>query len=132
VPEFHYVSSVKGHLVTRFPSLRASTAQYIGAERKGKEIVWDTDVVVAISPQEWARYRREFRRAISDESLVERTEAEYKAYLESHEKAEQKAAEQRKADADAEAKKSQANVEPEPSPASEGASNQSKGKRANR
>ena len=130
--EFHYVSSVKGHLVTRFPSLRASTAQYIGAERKGKEIVWDTDVVVAISPQEWARYRREFRRAISDKSLVERSETDYKAYLDSHEKAEQKAAEQRKAEAEAEAEKTKANAEPEPPPASEGASNQSKGKRANR
>lgn len=84
---FQYVSSVEGHLVTRFPSLRASTAQYIGASRKDKKITWDTSIIVAISDDEWKKFRREYRRAVDDGALKVRTEAEYKAFLEGRQKA---------------------------------------------
>ena len=83
---FQYVSSVEGHLVTRFPSLRASTAQYIGATRKDKTITWDTNTVVAISDDEGKKYRKEYRRAVSDGALKVRTEVEYKAFIEGRDK----------------------------------------------
>lgn len=89
--EFHYVSSVKGHLVTRFPTLQMSVAQYIGATRKGKEVTWDETEVVAISEQEWAKYRREYRRCLADKSLVERTKEDFAAYVEEKTKREDEA-----------------------------------------
>lgn len=85
--EFQYVSSVKGHLVTRFPSLRSPVAQYIGATRKGKEIVWDETVVVAIPAKEWQQYRREYRRAIADGALKSRTAEDFEKYREAKGKA---------------------------------------------
>ena len=78
--EFVYVSAVKGHLVNRFPSLRQPTAQYIGAARKGKKITWDEDQVVAIPEQEWRKYRREYRRAVADGALKERSKADFDAW----------------------------------------------------
>lgn len=78
--EFVYVSSVQGKLVTRFPSLQQSVAQYIGATRKGKTITWNTEQVVAIPTAEWRKYRRSYKRAISDGSLKERTESDFKAW----------------------------------------------------
>ena len=78
---FHYVSSVKGKLVTRYPSLQMSAAQYIGAVRKGKNIEWDENEVVAISEQEWQKYRREYRRCVSDNALKERTNQDFEKYV---------------------------------------------------
>lgn len=84
---FQYVSSVEGHLVTRFPSLRSPTAQYIGATRKDKKITWDTNAIIAISDDEWKKFRREYRRAVEDGALTARTEAEYKAFIKTREQA---------------------------------------------
>lgn len=78
--EFVYVSSVEGKLVTRFPSLQQSVAQYIGATRKGKTITWNTEQVVAIPTAEWRKYRRSYKRAIGDGSLKKRTESDFKAW----------------------------------------------------
>jgi len=143
VPEFHYVSSVKGHLVTRFPSLQSSVAQYIGATRKGKTVVWDPTEVVAISEQEWQKYRREYRRCLADKSLIERTKEHFDKYVEDKTARDKEALEAAKAKAEAEAtaeadttSKTEAN---EPTnPASEGSTqpadgtSQPKGKRATR
>lgn len=131
--EFHYVSSVKGHLVTRFPSLRSSVAQYIGATRKGKTIDWDESEVSAISDQEWQKYRREYRRCLADKSLVVRTKEDFEAYVADKTKCETEALEKAKAEAAEKAK-----AEAPEQPPSEGTTNQTtegtspKGKRANR
>lgn len=90
--EFVFVSSIKGKLVTRFPSLRQPTAQYIGATRKGKDIVWNTDAVVAIPKSEWNRYRREYRRVLENGSLVKRTQEDHTKWLERRKKESAKAA----------------------------------------
>lgn len=102
MPEFHYVSSVEGRLVTRFPSLRSSVAQYIGATRKGKKITWDTSEVVAISEQEWQKYRREYRRCVADKSLVVKTKEDFEKYV--ADKIERERIELEKAEAEAKAK----------------------------
>lgn len=112
--EFVFVSSVQGKLVTRFPSLRQPVAQYIGATRKGKEIVWNPEAVVAIPMQEWNRYRREYKRALEQGSLKRRTEAEHKAWLQKQQKADEavkQEAEKAKREAEAEAKKVEAEAE---------------------
>lgn len=135
MPEFHYVSSVKGHLVTRFPSLRSSVAQFIGATRKGKTIVWDTTEVVAISDKEWQTYRREYRRCLADKSIVERTKEDFEAYVKEKTERETKALEEAKADADAKAaEEAKANEQPtsEGSPQPAEGTSQPKGKRATR
>jgi len=67
--------------------LRASTAQYIGATRKDKKITWDTNAIVAISEDEWKKFRREYRRAVDDGALKVRTEAEYKSFVGERDKA---------------------------------------------
>lgn len=134
MPEFHYVSSVKGHLVTRFPSLRSSVAQFIGATRKGKTIVWDETEVVAISDQEWQRYRREYRRCLADKSIVERTKEDFEAYVAEKTDRETKALEKAKAEA-AEKAKAEATEQPTSegtTQPAEGTSSQPKGKRATR
>jgi hypothetical protein len=137
VPEFHYVSSVKGHLVTRFPSLRSSVAQYIGATRKGKTIVWDPTEVVAISEKEWQTYRREYRRCVADKSLVVRTKEDFETYVAEKTAREQKVLEEAKAKAEADAK-AEAEANEPIQPTSEGSTqpaegtSQPKGKRATR
>lgn len=137
MPEFHYVSSVKGHLVTRFPSLRSSVAQFIGATRKGKEIVWDISEVVAISDKEWQTYRREYRRCVADKAIVERTKEDFDKYVADKTAREKKVLDEAKAKAEAEAKTEVEGAEPNP-PASEGTTqpaegtSQPKGKRATR
>lgn len=78
---FKYFSSVEGRIVTRFPSLRSPVAQYIGARREGKKIIWNTDEVVAVPQTEFRKFRAEYRRALRDKSLVERDEKAYKGWL---------------------------------------------------
>lgn len=114
--EFVFVSSVKGKLVTRFPSLRQPVAQYIGATRKGKEIVWNPEAVVAIPLQEWNKYRREYRRALEQGSLKKRTEADHKAWLQKQKQADEEAkrkAEEASRKAETEAKEAEAKSETE-------------------
>lgn len=74
-----YVSSVEGHLVSRFGS---KFGQTIGAKRsieKPTEIEWFTDEIVPIPQTEYQSFRREYESAIRAGSLRRRTEAEYLA-----------------------------------------------------
>ncbi len=86
VPEFAlYVSSVEGRLVTRYGTARPGAPSYIGARRAPKdptEIVWETDVVVALTAAEISRSARESERALAAKSLRRRTREEYLAQLE--------------------------------------------------
>lgn len=74
-----FVSSVPGHLVSRYGSASASRAnELLGAERTvDGEVVWHTDAVLVVSEAELARFSREYRRAIATGALRERTEADY-------------------------------------------------------
>lgn len=76
-----YVSSVEGHLVPRFSTASTANPIYIGATRDFKTVTWDTNLVVIIPDAEWREYRREYRRALNDKALKERTEAAWKAQL---------------------------------------------------
>lgn len=72
-----YVSSVEGCPVTRF-----GTRTLIGAARRVKEptvIDYQPDVVVAITADEFNRYRREYQRALGNGSLKRRTIEEWQA-----------------------------------------------------
>jgi hypothetical protein len=79
--KFHYFSSVEGHLVPRYATFQQSVTQFIGATRRGKEVTWNTNEVVAIHDTEFNRYRREFRKAIADEALTVRSKADYDEWL---------------------------------------------------
>lgn len=83
--EFVYVKPVSGHLVPRYSTLRSSSTTYIGARRDGKAIEWDTDAVVAIPLAEWNRYGREYRRALSEGSLMPADKAAYETWLKKRE-----------------------------------------------
>jgi hypothetical protein len=80
-----FVSSVPGHVVTRFGSTRVvngvpSPGLLIGAERDPRnpsEVTWFPDQIVCIPEPEATAYRREYARAVRDGSLRLRTEAEY-------------------------------------------------------
>ena len=75
-----FVSSVPGHLVTRYGGARAP--ELLGATRDAKGVVaWQPDLVLALSHDELARFGREYRRAIARGALLERTEAEYLAFV---------------------------------------------------
>ena len=72
-----YLSSVAG-----LPSARFGSRVLIGAERDlidPTEIRYTPEVIVAIPTSEVAKYAREYRRAIADGSVRERTEAEWRA-----------------------------------------------------
>lgn len=65
-----FVSCVEGQPVTRY-----GTRTFIGAERRAAEptvIDYDPTLVVAISHDEFRRYRKEYLRALSSGSLVTR------------------------------------------------------------
>lgn len=65
-----HVSSVAGHLVTRYASLASARLVYIGADVDTEgNATWDEAVIVTIPPDEFRRYRREYIRAINDGSL---------------------------------------------------------------
>jgi hypothetical protein len=82
-----FVSSVAGHAVTRFGSGKTINGipfpgLLIGAERDLKDptkITWNEDAIVHIPEAEASEFHREYRRAIRDGALKERTEAEYVA-----------------------------------------------------
>lgn len=72
-----FVSAVAGAPVTRF-----GTHTLVGAERRLMQptiIDYDPSRVVAISHPEYARYRREYERAIRDGSLIRRTVEDWQA-----------------------------------------------------
>lgn len=83
-----FVSSVEGYAVTRYgsgtPSRRATL---IGAQRvPGRGIVWDTREVVALTEDELRQYSKEYRGAIADKALRQRTEADWKAWIASQQR----------------------------------------------
>jgi hypothetical protein len=72
-----FVSAVDGQPVTRF-----GTRTLVGASRRQNEptiIDYDPSRVIAISRGEYARYRREYERAIRDGSLTRRTVEDWQA-----------------------------------------------------
>lgn len=74
-----YVSSVEGHLVTRF-----GAKLYIGASRNPadpSQITWDLGLVVKIPEAEVLAYGREYRAAIAAGSLLVRTAADFEAFV---------------------------------------------------
>lgn len=80
-----FVSSNEGHAVSRFGSaIGGRHGELIGATRDPSDptcVTWDTDAIVPLTVAEYARYRREYERAIRHGALRRRTEAEYAAYL---------------------------------------------------
>lgn len=77
----YYSSRAEGGLATRF-----GTGTYIGANRSHedpKQVVFDETAVVGITVLEYARYRKEYEKAVKGGSLVERTANDLAAYLKS-------------------------------------------------
>jgi hypothetical protein len=82
-----YVSSVAGHLVTRFGTTQRlggvpSPGLLIGAERDRTDptkVTWDESKIVHIPEPEASTYVREYQRAIRYGELRRRTEVEYLA-----------------------------------------------------
>jgi hypothetical protein len=71
-----FVSCVEGQPVTRF-----GTRVLIGAARdltQPRKVNYDPKLIVAIPATEARRYHREYRRAIANGSLTERTAAEWR------------------------------------------------------
>lgn len=87
-----FVSSVEGHLVTRYGTFPRSN---IGADRTIADdgtvtLTWDTKRVNPISNAEYARYKREYDTALAEKALTERSAEDYVAFMaaeESEEKA---------------------------------------------
>lgn len=74
-----YVSSVEGHLVNRHS---AGPHNPIGASfGKDGAPSWRPEQVHAITHAELAQHGREYRRALRENALKERTEADYQAYV---------------------------------------------------
>lgn len=73
-----YVFPVEGKPVQRY-----GTNVLIGATRsakgRGNTIVWTPDVVVHIPPEEFAKYGREYRRALESGSLKRASAADWAA-----------------------------------------------------
>jgi hypothetical protein len=64
------------------PTTRYGTRTFIGAERNAAQptvIQYDPELVVALTAEEWRKYRREYQRALASGALVTRTAAEYRA-----------------------------------------------------
>jgi hypothetical protein len=77
-----YVSSVQGRLVTRYGAGTRSAPSYIGARRVSGDptsIEWDTEVVVALTAEEVARFAREYERALGGKALRKRTREDWLA-----------------------------------------------------
>jgi hypothetical protein len=73
--EFRYFSAVDGHAVPRY-----GTRSFIGAERGPEGFVFNTKAVVAIPVSDFARFAKEYMRALKSGALVERNEKDWKAY----------------------------------------------------
>jgi hypothetical protein len=77
-----YVSSVEGKLVSRFGAGSRGAPSYIGARRVAGDptsVVWDTELVVALTVAEVARFSREYERALAAKALKKRTRDEWLA-----------------------------------------------------
>lgn len=96
-PFVRYFSSVEGHLVSRYgTATQTKGPQQIGAKRITPPsdatwrqtdapvgVVWDLEVIVAITAKEAQAFGREYDRAVNEGALRERTAEEYVAYLKS-------------------------------------------------
>jgi hypothetical protein len=79
-----FVSCVPGYVVARFGTMRPGLGnEQIGVttDERGRP-VWHPEIIVALTAQEVARYRREYARALRDKALRKRTEAEFLAFVE--------------------------------------------------
>jgi hypothetical protein len=82
-----FVSSVEGHAVTRFGTVRMlggvpSPGILIGATRDQKDpskITWNEQEIVFIPPAEAERYAKEYGRLLLHKSLSLRSSGEYEA-----------------------------------------------------
>src|SRR5262249_17517692 len=77
-----YVSSVAGKLVSRYGAGGRGAPSYIGARRAAAEpttIIWDPELVVALTVTEVARFSREYERALTAKALTKRTRDEWLA-----------------------------------------------------
>jgi hypothetical protein len=89
-----YVSSVQGRLVTRYGAGTRNAPSYIGARRVSGDpasIEWDTELVVALTVAEVARFAREYERTLGAKALRKRTGEDWLAQT-AHERAEASAA----------------------------------------
>lgn len=112
-PFVRFLSCVEGKLVARYGSGTFYTANgSIGAHRDptSGELKWNPAEVVALSPAEAARYAREYDHAVRSDSLVERSEADYLAWVKAQKDRQKQVEDEIKAEADkaaAEAKKAE-------------------------
>lgn len=81
-----FVSSVEGCLVQRYGS-----PNYVGAVRTPKGIEWLTTQVVGLTETELVRYGREYKNALRDGALKERSADDFLAQLEEEKEAQAKA-----------------------------------------
>ena len=75
---------MEGRLVTRYGTAARGAPSYIGARRSATdptEILWDGELVVALTADEVGRHRREYEREVEGGNLRRRTGAEYEAQL---------------------------------------------------
>ncbi len=109
-----YASCVPGHHVTRY-----GTTTLIGAvvdlDHPGN-LRFDPDAIVAIPENEYAVFRREYDRLLTDGALKKRSAEEYEAYQASRAAALDKAAEDAAAKEEDKAKSAESKPVPEPSP----------------
>jgi hypothetical protein len=72
---FRYFKSVEGRVVPRY-----GTTTFIGVQRDQKVgWVWDTSAITRVPEYETTRYGKEYRRALSDGSMVECSKADFDA-----------------------------------------------------
>jgi len=76
--------------VTRFGPGTMIAAERDPSDKNGRTIRYRPDEVVAITREEMAQYGREYGRALRAGSLIQRTEADYRAFLKAQEDAERK------------------------------------------
>ena len=85
--EFRYVSSVKGHLATRYGT-GTPLGAVVGRDEKTGEstVVWNEDAVIAIPLDEWNRHIKEYTRLLTHGALKERKPEEHKTFVEAEKK----------------------------------------------
>lgn len=75
----YYACNPEHGVVSRF-----GTSTFIGAERdpaNPRAVKFDPSAVVGITVLEYARYRKEYDKAVANKSLVEKSAADLAAYL---------------------------------------------------
>lgn len=83
-PFARFFRSVEGKLVSRYGTASQARANaLIGASRDPETgvVSWDTGAIIAITPLEAQRFKREYDRAVRDWALTEVTEQDYLDFL---------------------------------------------------